>query len=111
MEVVFIVIAVGASRGLTFYAGLGALLACILVIGAGLVLHKPLATVPENTLKLVVGLMLTSFSIFWVGEGLGIAWPGADLSILYFFAILLAFSLFAIKSLKDFKTQSLAGAR
>ena len=111
IEVVFIVIAVGASRGLTFYAGIGALLACILVIGIGLILHKPLATVPENTLKLVVGLMLTSFSIFWVGEGLGIHWPGADLSIIGFIVILSAFSFFAIKALKRINAPKLSGVR
>jgi uncharacterized membrane protein len=111
VEVVFIVIAVGASHGMTIYAGIGALLACMLVIGAGLLLHRPLARVPENTLKLVVGLILTSFSIFWIGEGLGIAWPLADLVILAFFAILLGFTLLAIRILQGLNTQKLAGAR
>jgi uncharacterized membrane protein len=49
--------------------------------------------VPENTLKFVVGLMLTSFGIFWTGEGLNVNWPGADLSILGIFVIFLAASL------------------
>jgi uncharacterized membrane protein len=71
IEVVFIVIAVGAARGLTFYAGLGALAAFVLVLAVGALLHRPLARVPENTLKFAVGLMLTSFGIFWIGEGLG----------------------------------------
>ena len=71
VEVVFIVIAVGATRGLTLYAGLGALAAFVAVIVIGLAVHKPLSRVPENTLKFVVGLMLTSFGIFWTGEGLG----------------------------------------
>ncbi len=111
VEVVFIVIAVGASHGMTVYAGIGALLACILVIGAGLLLHRPLARVPENTLKLVVGLILTSFSIFWIGEGLGTAWPLADLVVLAFFAILLGFTLLAIRILQGLNTQKLAGVR
>jgi uncharacterized membrane protein len=101
VEVVFIVIAVGSTHGLTLYASLGALLACVLVIGAGLLIHRPLARVPENSLKLVVGLMLTSFSIFWTGEGLGIVWPGEDFAIIGFFVILSAFAAIAIKLLKS----------
>ncbi|ODT15567.1 MAG: hypothetical protein ABS57_12870, partial [Mesorhizobium sp. SCN 65-12] len=70
VEVVFIVIAVGAAHGQTGYASLGALAALILVTLIGLVVHRPLARVPENALKFVVGLMLTSFGIFWTGEGI-----------------------------------------
>jgi len=101
VEVVFIVVAVGSTHGLTLYASLGALLACVLVIGAGLLVHRPLARVPENSLKLVVGLMLTSFSIFWTGEGLGVVWPGEDFAIVGFFILLSAFSAIAIKMLKS----------
>ena len=54
----------------------------------GLILHRPLTRVPENALKFVVGLMLTSFGIFWTGEGIGADWPGADLALLAIFAIL-----------------------
>ncbi|TIV75312.1 MAG: COG4280 domain-containing protein, partial [Mesorhizobium sp.] len=71
VEVVFIVIAVGAAHGQTLYAGLGALAAFVLVMLIGLAVHRPLARVPENSLKFVVGLMLTSFGVFWTGEGLG----------------------------------------
>jgi uncharacterized membrane protein len=87
IEVIFIVIAVGTTRGLTLYAGLGALAAVIVVMAVGLALHKPLSKVPENTLKFVVGLMLTSFGVFWTGEGLGAEWPGADLALLVIFAV------------------------
>lgn len=81
LEVVFIVIAVGAGRGLIVPASLGALAAAALVLGAGLLVHRPLARVPENTLKFAVGVMLSAFGVFWVGEGLGIPWPGEDLAI------------------------------
>lgn len=81
LEVVFIVIAVGAGRGLVVPASLGALAACALVLGVGLVVHRPLARVPENTLKFAVGTMLSAFGVFWVGEGLGVPWPGEDLAI------------------------------
>lgn len=96
LEVVFIVIAIGTGRGLLVPAGAGALAACLLVAGAGLVLHRPLARVPENTLKFTVGVMLSAFGVFWTGEGLGITWPGADSAILAFAALFLAVGLMAI---------------
>jgi uncharacterized membrane protein len=103
VEVVFIVIATGAGHeGMLGYACLGAAAACLIVLAIGLLVHKPLSTVPENTLKFVVGLMLTSFGIFWVGEGIGADWPGADLSLLPIFAILAAFSFVAVKMLRQY---------
>jgi uncharacterized membrane protein len=81
-EVVFIVIALGAGgSGLLLPAGLGALAALLAVAGLGFALHRPLARVPENTLKLVVGVLLSGFGTFWVGEGAGFAWPGSDFAI------------------------------
>jgi uncharacterized membrane protein len=90
LEVVFIVIAVSAGRGLLIPASAGALAACLLVAGVGFVVHRPLARVPENTLKFAVGVMLSAFGVFWTGEGLGVAWPGADLAIVAFAALFLA---------------------
>jgi uncharacterized membrane protein len=90
LEVVFIVIAVGAGRGLLIPASIGALAACALVLAAGLIVHKPLARVPENTLKFVVGVMLSAFGVFWTGEGLGVDWPGGDLILFAFVLIFLA---------------------
>lgn len=94
LEVAFIVMAVGAGRGLLLPAGLGALAACILVLLVGAVLHRPLARVPENTLKFGVGVMLSAFGVFWTGEGLGVGWPGGDLTLLPFAALFLAAGLF-----------------
>ncbi|MEA2950654.1 MAG: hypothetical protein QOD40_1736 [Alphaproteobacteria bacterium] len=96
LEVVFIVIAVGAGRGLLLPASLGALAACLLVIAIGFAVHRPLARVPENTLKFAVGVMLSAFGIFWTGEGLGVSWPGADLAILGFAALFLLAALAAV---------------
>ena len=90
LEVVFIVIAFSTGRGLLVPASAGALAACLLVAGVGFVVRRPLARVPENTLKFAVGVMLAAFGIFWTGEGLGVAWPGADLSIVAFAALFLA---------------------
>jgi uncharacterized membrane protein len=96
LEVVFIVVAVGAGRGLLVPASLGALAACALVLAIGVAVHRPLARVPENTLKFGVGVMLSAFGVFWTGEGLGIAWPGEDLALIGFIAIFLAVGLVAV---------------
>ena len=93
LEVVFIVIAVGAGRGLLMPAGLGALAACALVLTIGAVVHRPLSRVPENTLKFGVSVMLSAFGVFWTGEGLGIAWPGQDLALLLFVVLFLVAGL------------------
>ena len=82
IEVVFIVIAVGAaSRTMLAAAGIGALAALILVIVAGLLLRRPAAMIPENALKFGVGVLLCAIGTFWVGEGLTLHWPGGDWSL------------------------------
>src|SRR5947209_1336495 len=96
LEVVFIVVAVSAGRGLLVPASAGAIAACLLVAGVGLVVHRPLARVPENTLKFGVGVMLSAFGIFWTGEGLGVAWRGGDLAIVAFAALFLTVGLAAV---------------
>src|ERR1700681_2906995 len=93
LEVVFIVIAIGAGRGLLIPAGLGALAACALVLLAGALVHRPLARVPENALKFGVGIMLSSFGVFWTGEGLGVPWPGNDAALLVFALLFLCAGL------------------
>ena len=96
LEVVFIVIAVSAGRGLLIPASLSAVAACLLVAGAGFIVYRPLARVPENKLKFAVGVLLSAFGLFWTGEGLGVPWPGADLAIVVFIALFLALGLAAI---------------
>ena len=81
IEVVFIVIALGARGRLLVSASVGAGLALAGVVALGLWLHRPLAKVPENALKFGVGVMLAAFGTFWVGEGMGLEWPGADAAI------------------------------
>jgi uncharacterized membrane protein len=81
LEVIFIVIATGAG-GLLAPAAVGAALAGLLVILAGLGLRRPLARVPENALKFAVGVLLSAFGVFWVGEGLRYPWLGKDLALL-----------------------------
>jgi Ca2+/H+ antiporter, TMEM165/GDT1 family len=82
IEVVFIVVAIGATSGRLLPAGIGAGVALVVVVLLGLMLHRPLALIPENTLKFAVGALLCAFGSFWSGEGIGIMWPGEDWSIL-----------------------------
>ncbi len=100
VEVVFIVVAIGAARGLLGLASAGALAACIAVAAIGAAIHRPLARVPENALKFVVGVMLSAFGLFWTGESLGVAWPGGDAAILAFIALFLAVALGLVALLK-----------
>jgi uncharacterized membrane protein len=65
LEVVFIVIALGSGRGTLIPASVGAVAACLAVTAVGLILHRPLARVPENTLKFAFGIMLSAFGVFW----------------------------------------------
>lgn len=100
LEVVFIVIAVGAAGRLLLPAAAGALAAGLIVVLIGLVVHKPLSRVPENLLKLVVGILLTAFGIFWIGEGLSIRWFGGDWAILGLIAALVATALLSIRFMR-----------
>ena len=90
LEVAFIVVTFGGSHGETGLAALGAAVALVAVLVAGLVVHAPLSRVPENTLKFGVGVMLTAFGIFWSGEGAGVDWPGGDIALLALIAFVIA---------------------
>jgi Ca2+/H+ antiporter, TMEM165/GDT1 family len=81
-EVVLIVVGLGASQHRLGIAAGAAGAAAVLVAAVGAVVARQLSRVPENTIKLTVGIMLTSFGLFWVGEGAGEHWPGSDLAIL-----------------------------
>ncbi len=87
MEVVLIVLSLGASDHRLGLAALAALAAVVVVGGIGALVARQLSEVPENAMKLVVGVMLTSFGVFWVGEGAGVNWPGKDLAILVLVAM------------------------
>src|ERR1700674_5049681 len=96
LEVVFIVIAVGGtSKGLPT-AVAGGLLAMVVVAAIGVVVRKPLAQVPENTLKYAVGILLTSLGTFWAAEGMGATWPLDFVSVLAIGAIYFGASRVAV---------------
>jgi len=117
LEVAFIVITFGygisktASTGGFVSAILGAAAAGILVILAGWFIKAPLTKVPENTLKFVVGIMLTSFGTFWAGEGFGYSWPLNDIFIPILAAIYLLASFVLVTWLKQVKRHQVAASQ
>jgi uncharacterized membrane protein len=100
LEVVFIVITFGANQHGIGWAVVGAVAALVVVAAAGVAVRGPLARVPENTLKFAVGVMLTSFGLFWGAEGAGAHWPGSDAAILALIATTLVVSLATVGALR-----------
>ncbi len=82
LEVVFIVLTFGANQHHVGLAAAAAALAIVMVVGVGAAARAPLARVPENTMKFAVGVMLSSFGMFWGAEGAGASWPGSDGALL-----------------------------
>jgi uncharacterized membrane protein len=102
LEVAFIVISFGGSGvGGIGTAALGAAVAGLLVIGVGVLVQAPLKRIPENTLKCIVGIMLTTFGTFWAGESFGITWPLSDLFLLILAALYLVASAVLITVIKQ----------
>jgi uncharacterized membrane protein len=100
IEVVVIVVGLGAAGRTLVPASQGAIAACLLVALVALFLHRPLARVPENTLKFAVGAIMAAFGIFWFGEGVGIRWPYADATILGLMALLFTAGSIAVELAK-----------
>lgn len=99
-EVVVIVVTLGAADHRVGLAAAAAALAVAVVIAAGFAVRAPLARVPENALKLAVGVLLCSLSVFWIGEGAGVSWPGGDAILLVIVPAVLAAAAAAIRSLR-----------
>ena len=108
LEVVFIVLtfgsnasddSIGGFSGVSL-AAVGALAAAVLVSLAGLIIHRPLARVPENTMKFGVGLMLVVFGVFWAGEGIGVKWMWDDATILVLMAVFGVLGWLAVLALR-----------
>jgi uncharacterized membrane protein len=105
LEVVFIVVTFGSTQGRLGLAAAAAAVAVLVVVAVGILVRAPLERVPENTIKFAVGLLLSSFGIFWSAEGAGVNWPGSDLAILGILAFLAAVSFVLIR---QFRRQRLA---
>ncbi len=93
LEVAFIALTFGANQQNVPLAAFAALAAVVVVTVAGIAVRAPLARVPENTMKFVVGIMLTAFGIFWGAEGAGAEWPGGEAALL---VVVPAVTLFAL---------------
>jgi uncharacterized membrane protein len=100
LEVAFIVVTFGGSQHHVGLAALGAVTALVIVLVVGVIVHAPLSRVPENTLKFGVGVMLTSFGIFWSGEGAGLDWPGGDIAILALIGFVVATAFVLVEVLR-----------
>ena len=100
LEVAFIVLTFGTIQHQIPLASFAALSAVAIVAAAGAILHKPLSRVPENTMKFFVGIMLTSFGIFWGAEGAGAMWPNADAYLLWIIPYVALVSLAMVQVLK-----------
>ena len=100
LEVALIVVTFGAHQHRTALAGAVAGLAVAAVIAAGVAVRAPLARVPENTMKFAVGVMLSSYGIFWAAEGAGVRWPGGDAMILAIGPAVLAAAMLTVVSLR-----------
>jgi uncharacterized membrane protein len=101
LEVAFIVITFGSARshGVALAAA-AAGAALVIVVAVGFIVRAPLSRVPENTLKFVVGLLLTTFGTFWSAEGAGASWPGSDAALPVILAVLALTSLAAVRLLR-----------
>jgi len=108
LEVVFIVVTFGRNADSIGLAAAGAAVSAVIVLVVGAFAHRPLSNVPENGLKFAVGLLLSTFGVFWVGEGVGafgpggesLAWPGGDLALVALLAAWCAASYLAVRSLR-----------
>jgi uncharacterized membrane protein len=100
LEVAFIVLTFGTTQGNVGLAAVGAAGAVVLVVLAGVLVREPLSRVPENTLAFAVGVMLTTFGIFWGAEGAGVDWPGGDASLPAVLGFVLLFSLGYVTALR-----------
>jgi uncharacterized membrane protein len=111
LEVTFIVIAFGTAQGHTWVAAAAAAAAVIVVAAVGVAVRGPLERVPENTVKFGVGLLLTTFGIFWAGEGAGVDWPGSDLAIFAILAFLGLVSFLLVRQLRHQRAEQLRPAQ
>jgi len=110
LEVAFIVLTFGTTQGNIPLAAIAAAAAVVVVVTIGVAVRSPLAKVPENTLKYAVGLLLTTFGMFWGAEGAGATWPASDASILVLLVILAVVSLGVVELLKRSQQASIAPA-
>jgi len=109
LEVVFIVLTFGANSANIPLAAIAAVLAVVLVAAVGIAVRAPLARVPENGMKFVVGVMLTAFGAFWSVEGVGSEWPGGDAALLVLAPAIALFGIVIVAWLRRHRSARRAG--
>jgi uncharacterized membrane protein len=102
LEVVFIALTFGSNQKDVPLAAAAAAAAVLVVCAVGLALRAPLARVPENSLKFVVGVMLTSFGMFWGGEGVHAHWPGGETALVVIIPAIALFAMATVAALRRF---------
>jgi uncharacterized membrane protein len=100
LEVVFIVLTFGANQHRVGLAAAAAGVTVLLVLFVGVVVRAPLTKVPENTMKFAVGVMLSSFGMFWGAEGAGASWPGGEAALLAIIPAVLLAAVAAVRVLR-----------
>jgi uncharacterized membrane protein len=108
LEVVFIVLTFGTAQGSVSLAVIGAAAAVLIVGLGGVLVHAPLTRVPENAMKFAVGVMLTTFGIFWGAEGAGVEWPGREGAVVALLAFVMLFALGLVALLRQQRERTLA---
>ena len=106
LEVAFIVLTFGSNQHDIPLAAIAGLAAVVVVAGAGFAVRAPLARVPENTMKFVVGIMLTAFGTFWGAEGAGAHWPGSDAALLVLVPAIALFAIMLVRLLRRVSAES-----
>jgi uncharacterized membrane protein len=100
LEVAFIALTFGSNQHNIPLAATGAVAAVLAVTAVGFAVRAPLARVPENSMKFVVGIMLTTFGVFWGAEGAGAHWPGSDAALLVLMPLIALFAMALVALLR-----------
>ena len=90
LEVVITVLTLGTSAHRLGLAVVTAGVAIVVVGIVGIIVAQQLSSVPENAMKMAVGILLVSYGTFWTGEGLKVKWPGNDVMLVMFVVIYVA---------------------
>jgi uncharacterized membrane protein len=108
LEVVFIVVTFGSATSRIGLAALSATAACVAIVALAFLIQRKMRDIPRHIVKYSVGLLLVTFGTFWAAEGLGVEWPGEDLSILFLLALYFLFSIVCLYWLRRTSRSPLA---
>ena len=103
LEIAVIVVAFGTAAHAIASAAVAAAASLLLIGGLGAASYRLVARIPRRALQMFVGALLTTFGTFWAGEGLGVGWPGNDLSLLWLGALYVAAALVLVRVVSDWR--------